>query len=78
VNLSATTLMARDMDRTTQATPTRRCYTQRSRVVGRSMQEVVERLRPCLLGWKAYFGLARTPGFWRELDEGLRAIQLKQ
>ena len=49
---------------------------------GRSMQQVVEGLRPYLLGWKAYFGLAQTPGVWRELDEGLRhrlrAIQLKQ
>ena len=49
---------------------------------GRSMSQVVEGLRPYLLGWKAYFGLAQTPGVWRELDEGLRhrlrAIQLKQ
>jgi RNA-directed DNA polymerase len=49
---------------------------------GRSMQEVVDGLRPYLLGWKAYFGLAQTPRVWRELDEGLRhrlrAIQLKQ
>jgi RNA-directed DNA polymerase len=49
---------------------------------GRSMRQVVDRLRPYLLGWKAYFGLAQTPGVWRELDEGLRhrlrAIQLKQ
>ena len=49
---------------------------------GRSMHPVVERLRPCLLGWKAYFGLARTPSVWRELDEGLRhrlrTIQRKQ
>ena len=48
----------------------------------RSMQQVVDGLRPYLLGWKAYFGLAQTPGVWRELDEGLRhrlrAIQLKQ
>jgi group II intron reverse transcriptase/maturase len=48
---------------------------------GRSMVEVVERLRPYLLGWKAYFGLAQTPRVWRELDEWLRhrlrAIQLK-
>ena len=40
-----------------------------------------KRLRPYLLGWKAYFGLAQTPGVWRELDEWLRhrlrAIQLK-
>jgi RNA-directed DNA polymerase len=49
---------------------------------GRSMQEVVDGLRPYLLGWKAYFGLAQTPRVWRELDAGLRhrlrAIQLKQ
>jgi RNA-directed DNA polymerase len=49
---------------------------------GRSMQQVVEGLRPYLLGWKAYFGLAQTPKIWRTLDEGLRhrlrAIQLKQ
>ncbi|QII83355.1 group II intron reverse transcriptase/maturase [Bordetella hinzii] len=49
---------------------------------GRSMQSVVQTLRPYLLGWKAYFGLAQTPGVWRELDEWvrhrLRAIQLKQ
>ena len=49
---------------------------------GRSMQAVVDGLRPYLLGWKAYFGLAQTPGVWRKLDEGLRhrlrAIQLKQ
>jgi group II intron reverse transcriptase/maturase len=48
---------------------------------GRSMAEVVERLRPYLLGWKAYFGLAQTPKVWRELDKWLRhrlrAIQLK-
>lgn len=48
---------------------------------GRSMGEVVERLRPYLLGWKAYFGLAQTPRIWLGLDEWLRhrlrAIQLK-
>ena len=48
---------------------------------GRGMVEVIERLRPYLLGWKAYFGLAQTPGIWRRLDEWLRhrlrAIQLK-
>ena len=48
---------------------------------GRSMKQVVEKLRPYLLGWKAYFGLAQTPGVWRELDEWLRhrmrAIQLR-
>jgi RNA-directed DNA polymerase len=48
---------------------------------GRSLHEVVQRLRPYLLGWKAYFGLAQTPSVWRELDEWLRhrlrAIQLR-
>ena len=48
---------------------------------GRSMAEVIERLKPYLLGWKAYYGLAQTPGVWRTLDEWLRhrlrAIQLK-
>jgi RNA-directed DNA polymerase len=48
---------------------------------GRSLAQVVEKLRPYLLGWKAYFGLAQTPRVWRELDEWLRhrlrAIQLR-
>ena len=48
---------------------------------GRSMGEVIERLRPYLLGWKGYFKLSQTPGVWRRLDEWLRhrlrAIQLK-
>ena len=48
---------------------------------GRSMREVVERLRLYVLGWKAYFRLAETPGVWLRLDEWLRhrlrAIQLK-
>lgn len=51
------------------------------RTGGRSMQQVVDKLRGYLMGWKAYFGLAQTPGVWRELDEWLRhrlrAIQLK-
>lgn len=49
---------------------------------GRNMAEVIDRLRPYLLGWKAYFGMAQTPSVWRRLDEWirhrLRAIQLKQ
>lgn len=48
---------------------------------GRSLEQVVQRLRSYLLGWKAYFGLAQTPKVWRELDEWmrhrLRAIQLR-
>jgi group II intron reverse transcriptase/maturase len=48
---------------------------------GRSLPQVVERLRVYLLGWKGYFRLAQTPRVWRELDEWLRhrlrALQLK-
>lgn len=48
---------------------------------GRSLPEVVERLRSYLPGWKAYFQLAETPGVFRELDKWLRhrlrALQLK-
>lgn len=48
---------------------------------GCSMVQVVDRLRPYLLGWRAYFGMAQTPGVCRKLDEWLRhrlrAIQLK-
>jgi RNA-directed DNA polymerase len=48
---------------------------------GRSMAQVVDGLRPYLLGWKAYFGIAQTPQVWRRLDKWirhrLRAIQLK-
>lgn len=48
---------------------------------GRSMAQTVDKLRPYVLGWKVYFGMAQTPRVWRELDEWLRhrlrAIQLK-
>lgn len=48
---------------------------------GRSMTEVIDKLRSYVLGWKAYFRLAQTPRVWRELDQWLRhrlrAIQLK-
>jgi len=51
------------------------------RLGGCSMADVVERLRPYVLGWKASFRLAQTPRIWRTLDEWLRhrlrAIQLK-
>ncbi|MDP2882880.1 MAG: group II intron maturase-specific domain-containing protein [Azonexus sp.] len=50
------------------------------RTCGRSMAEVVARLRPSVLGWKACFRLSQTPKVWRTLDEWmrhrLRAIQL--
>jgi RNA-directed DNA polymerase len=52
------------------------------RVRGQSLQQIAERLRPYLLGWKAYFRLADTPRVFRELDEWLRhrlrAVQFKQ
>ncbi|WP_322401867.1 group II intron reverse transcriptase/maturase [Massilia luteola] len=48
---------------------------------GRSMLQIVERLRSYMLGWKGYFKYAETPKIWRQLDEWLRhrlrAIQLK-
>ena len=56
-----------------------RQLTRRTR--GRSLRETVEGLRPYLLGWKAYFRLAETPGIFHKLDEWirhrLRALQLK-
>jgi group II intron reverse transcriptase/maturase len=49
---------------------------------GRSLDQIVQELRGYVLGWKAYFRLAQTPGVMRELDEWLRhrlrAVQLKQ
>jgi RNA-directed DNA polymerase len=42
------------------------------RTCGRSIEQVVETLRSYLLGWKAYFRLARMPHVFRELDEWLR------
>jgi group II intron reverse transcriptase/maturase len=48
---------------------------------GRSIEQVVESLRPYVLGWKAYFGLAQTSQVWRTLDKWMRhrmrAIHLK-
>src|SRR5699024_6092384 len=56
-----------------------RWLTRRNR--GRSLAQVIEQLRAYLLGWKAYFRLAQTPGVFRALDEWLRhrlrAVQLK-
>jgi RNA-directed DNA polymerase len=49
---------------------------------GRSLEQVVERLRSYVLGWKGYFRLAETPKVWKELDQWIRhrmrAIQLRQ
>jgi RNA-directed DNA polymerase len=48
---------------------------------GRSVSEVIDKLRSYVLGWKAYFGLTQTPQVWRRLDEWMRhrmrAIHLK-
>jgi group II intron reverse transcriptase/maturase len=52
------------------------------RTVGRSIEQVCQRLRSYLLGWKQYFQLADTPKVFGDLDEWirhrLRAIHLKQ
>ncbi len=49
---------------------------------GYSLDKVVKQLRVYVLGWKAYFRLADTPGVWNDLDQWMRhrvrAIQLKQ
>ncbi len=49
---------------------------------GRSLQDVADRLRTYVLGWKAYFRLAQTPRVRKDLDQWmrhrLRAVQLKQ
>ncbi len=39
---------------------------------GRSIGEVIERLRSYVLGWKGYFQLAQTFRRWRTLDEWMR------
>ena len=48
---------------------------------GRSIDQMIGKLRYYVLGWKGYFGLAQTPRVLRELDEWmrhrLRAIHLK-
>lgn len=48
---------------------------------GRSLPEVVGRLKAYIPGWKAYFQLAQTPKVFRQLDEWirhrLRAMQFK-
>ena len=69
----ATKAMARFKQRVRQLT---------RRSGGRRLEQVAERLRSYVLGWKAYFRLADTPKVWRELDQWIRhrmrAIQLKQ
>lgn len=52
-------------------------YKQRLREItrrngGRSIEQVVERLRAYIQGWKAYFRLAQTPSVFRNLDSWLR------
>jgi len=39
---------------------------------GRSLPQVVDRLRAYMLGWKGYFRLSQTPKVWRRLDEWIR------
>jgi group II intron reverse transcriptase/maturase len=49
---------------------------------GRSLEQVVQRMRAYLLGWKEYFRLAETPRIFQGLDEWirhrLRVLHLKQ
>jgi RNA-directed DNA polymerase len=51
------------------------------RSCGRSLAQVCAKLRSYLVGWKAYFQLADTPGIFAQLDawirHRLRALQLK-
>jgi RNA-directed DNA polymerase len=53
-----------------------------ARTGGRSLTTVVERLRSYLVGWKAYFRLADTPGVFTDVDKWLhrrlRMLMLKQ
>lgn len=53
-----------------------------SRRCGKSLQQVVQQLRPYLLGWRGYFGKAETPNVLLKLDQWirhrLRALQLAQ
>ena len=48
---------------------------------GRSLAQVIAELRSYLVGWKAYFRLADTPGVFADVDKWLnhrlRAVQLK-
>lgn len=48
---------------------------------GRSITQVIDALRSCVLGWKGYFCLAHTPGALNHLDKWMRrrmrAVHLK-
>lgn len=52
------------------------------RSCGRSISQIIDNLRPYVLGWKAYFKLSQTPSIWQRLDEWMQhrmwAIHLKQ
>ncbi|MGH3994784.1 MAG: reverse transcriptase domain-containing protein, partial [Pseudonocardiaceae bacterium] len=52
------------------------------RAGGRSLRQVVAELRSYLVGWKAYFRLADTPGVFGDVDQWLhrrlRMLMLKQ
>jgi group II intron reverse transcriptase/maturase len=39
---------------------------------GRSLEQVIDKLKAYIPGWKGYFQLAQTPKVFRELDEWLR------
>ena len=64
------------------ATYKKRIRQQTSRASGCSMAEILKRLRPYVLGWKANFRLSQTPNVWRRLDKWmrhrLRATQLER
>ncbi len=49
--------------------------------ISRSIPQVVDQLRPYLIGWKNYFHLANTPRVWLKLDQWirnrLRVLQVK-
>jgi RNA-directed DNA polymerase len=53
-----------------------------SRSRGRSLEQMTQELKSYVLGWKAYFRLAQTPGEMGALDKWIRhrrrAVQLKQ
>lgn len=53
-----------------------------SRTGGRSLEQVAEKLRSYLLGWRQYFSLADTPRIFEDLDKWihrrLRMLQLRQ